>query len=60
MELPARVAKGCRSAAAGDLDRIAVLSAASHSSLRDAFRVSTPGLDLLVGILVEEVHSEPG
>jgi galactokinase len=39
---------------AGDLDRLGPLFAASHASLRDDFRVSTPELDALVRILVDE------
>ncbi len=38
---------------AGDLDRCGRLMDASHASLRDDFRVSTPELDALVGSLVD-------
>jgi galactokinase len=37
---------------AGDLERCGLLMAASHASLRDDFRVSTPELDTLVDALV--------
>jgi galactokinase len=37
---------------AGELDRLGPLFAASHASLRDDFRVSTPELDALVDALV--------
>ncbi|HYM83443.1 MAG TPA: galactokinase [Candidatus Dormibacteraeota bacterium] len=36
--------------AAGDLDEIGRLFAASHASLRDLYEVSSPELDLMVGI----------
>ena len=38
---------------AGELDRCGELMLASHASLRDDFRVSTPELDALVGALVD-------
>jgi galactokinase len=39
---------------AGDLERCGRLMDASHASLRDDFRVSTPELDVLVDALVRE------
>lgn len=39
---------------AGDLDALGALLLASHASLRDDFEVSTPELDLLVDLLMEE------
>jgi galactokinase len=38
---------------AGDVNRLGPLLLASHASLRDDYRVSTPELDLLVDLLVE-------
>ncbi len=38
----------------GDLERLGPLFAASHASLRDDYRVSTPELDALVRLLVNE------
>jgi galactokinase len=48
-----RVLDTARALAAGELDALGPLFAASHASLRDDFRVSTPELDALVGALVE-------
>jgi galactokinase len=50
----ARVLETAAAIRADDLDRIGALYAASHASLRDDFRVSTPELDTLVRLLVEE------
>jgi galactokinase len=50
----ARVLETAAAIRTGDLDRVAALYAASHASLRDDFRVSTPELDMLVSILVGE------
>jgi galactokinase len=47
-----RVHRTAVALAAGDVDALADLLAASHRSLRDDYRVSTPELDLLVEILV--------
>lgn len=47
-----RVHRTAAALAAGDVDALADLLAASHRSLRDDYRVSTPELDLLVEILV--------
>jgi len=38
----------------GDLNRLGVLMGESHASLRDDFQVSTPELDTLVEVLVDE------
>jgi galactokinase len=46
-----RVLAAARALAAGDLDALAPLLAASHASLRDDFEVSTPELDALVRAL---------
>ena len=48
-----RVLDTARALAAEDLDALGPLFAASHASLRDDFRVSTPELDVLVDALVE-------
>ncbi len=48
-----RVLETARAIGDGDLDRIGPLFAASHASLRDDYRVSTPELDALVEALVE-------
>ena len=50
----ARVLEVAAAIRTGDLDGLGELYAASHASLRDDFRVSTPELDALVRILVEE------
>jgi galactokinase len=50
----ARVLEVAAAIRAGDLDRLGALYAASHASLRDDFRVSTPELDELMRILVEQ------
>lgn len=43
-----RVGAACDALAAGDLDTLGDLLAASHASLRDDYEVSTPALDALV------------
>ena len=48
----ARVLQAAEALEEGDLDRLGRLLAASHASLRDDFRVSTPELDVLVDELV--------
>ena len=48
----ARVVAAAEALAAGDLARLGDLFAASHASLRDDYRVSTPELDALVAALV--------
>ena len=48
----ARVLQASEALEEGDLDRLGRLLAASHASLRDDFRVSTPELDVLVDELV--------
>jgi galactokinase len=50
----ARVVEAAAAIRTGDLESITALYAASHASLRDDFRVSTPELDTLVSILVQE------
>ena len=49
----ARVLETVRALETGDLEALGPLFAASHASLRDDFRVSTPELDALVRALVE-------
>jgi galactokinase len=49
-----RVVDAARAVRAGDLVTLAALLQASHTSLRDDFAVSTPELDRLVELLVEE------
>ncbi|HZR92710.1 MAG TPA: galactokinase [Gaiellaceae bacterium] len=49
----ARVLDTAAAIRAGDLDALGPLFAASHASLRDDYRVSTPELDALVEALVE-------
>ena len=39
---------------AGELEHLGPLFAASHASLRDDYRVSTPELDSLVRLLIDE------
>jgi galactokinase len=46
----ARVMRAVDALAAGDLDEIGVLFAASHASLRDLYEVSSPELDAMVEI----------
>ncbi len=48
----ARVLQASEALEEGDLDRLGHLLGASHASLRDDFRVSTPELDVLVDELV--------
>ena len=48
----ARVHETARALAEGDLDALRALYAASHTSLREDYAVSTPELDALVGALV--------
>jgi galactokinase len=50
----ARVLETAAAIRAGDLSRLGPLYAASHASLRDDYSVSTPELDALARILVEE------
>jgi galactokinase len=50
----ARVLDATEALRAGDLERLGALALASHASLRDDFAVSTPELDLLVDLLVDE------
>jgi galactokinase len=49
----ARVLESVRALEEGDLARLGQLMTASHASLRDDFRVSTPELDTLVAVLIE-------
>ncbi len=49
-----RVLDAVRALRAGDLGALGALLAASHASLRDDFAVSTPELDRLVELLLEE------
>jgi galactokinase len=49
----ARVLATADALRAGELERLGPLLLASHASLRDDFRVSTPELDLLVELLTE-------
>jgi len=49
----ARVLAAAEALRAGEIDRLGPLLLASHTSLRDDFRVSTPELDLLVALLTE-------
>jgi galactokinase len=49
-----RVQEAAEALRAGDVDRLGALLRASHASLRDDFEVSTPELDLLTDLLVEE------
>jgi galactokinase len=46
----ARVGRAVGALAAGDLDEVGRLFAASHASLRDLYQVSSPELDLMVDI----------
>jgi galactokinase len=48
-----RVLETVRAIEAGDLEQLGPLFAASHASLRDDYRVSTPELDALVEALVD-------
>ena len=50
----ARVLQAAAALRAGDLATVGGLLGASHASLRDDFRVSTPQLDVLVELLLEE------
>ena len=50
----ARVLDAAAALRAGDVGRLGRLLVASHQSLRDDFAVSTPELDLLVELLLEE------
>ena len=50
----ARVLEAAAAMRAGDSARLGQLFVASHQSLRDDFAVSTPELDLLVELLLEE------
>ncbi len=49
----ARVLEAARALESGDLELLGQLMSASHQSLRDDYRVSTPELDALVAALVE-------
>ena len=49
-----RVLEAAAALRAGDVERLGRLLVASHESLRDDFAVSTPELDLLVELLLEE------
>lgn len=49
----ARVREAVEALRGGDLDRIGVLFAESHASLRDLYRASSPELDALVDIASE-------
>lgn len=50
----ARVPQAAEALASGDLEALGRLFSSSHASLRDDYRVSTPELDLLAGLLVEK------
>jgi len=47
-----RVGETVRALAAGDLERVGAMFAASHASLRDDFEVSSPELDAMVDVAV--------
>ncbi len=49
----ARVGRAVTALAAGDLDEVGRLFAASHASLRDLYEVSSPALDAMVEIAAE-------
>jgi galactokinase len=49
----ARVARCVEALAAGDLDTVGELFAASHASMRDDFEISCPELDVAVAVAVE-------
>jgi galactokinase len=49
----ARVLDAATALREGEVERLGMLMAASHASLRDDFRVSTPEVDLLVELLVD-------
>jgi galactokinase len=50
----ARVVDAVDALRGGDLNRLGMLMDESHASLRDDFRVSTPELDTLVDVLLDE------
>jgi galactokinase len=50
----ARVVDAVDAVRGGDLNRLGMLMGESHASLRDDFQVSTPELDTLVDVLLEE------
>jgi galactokinase len=56
----ARVLEAANALAAGDLERVGALMAASHASMRDDFEITTPAIDALVVLLQAAIGSEGG
>jgi galactokinase len=56
----ARVLEAASALSAGDLERIGVLMAESHASMRDDFEITTPAIDELVALLQRAIGSEGG
>ena len=55
-----RVAAAAQALAAGDLERMGELMAASHASMRDDFEITVPLVDQLVGIVKEAIGTAGG
>jgi len=56
----ARVAAAAQALAAGDLEHMGELMAASHASMRDDFEITVPPIDQLVGIVKDAIGSAGG
>lgn len=50
-----RVLAAAEALAAGDLERLGALMAASHASMRDDFEITVPAMDRLVGLLQDAI-----
>lgn len=55
-----RVLDAREALASADLERLGVLMAASHASMRDEFEITVPAMDELVDILQQSIDSEGG
>ncbi|MBU6260134.1 MAG: galactokinase [Burkholderiales bacterium] len=56
----ARTLAAAQALAAGDLDRVGRLMAASHASMRDDFEITLPAIDRLVDILANTIGTAGG
>ncbi|MGN6827015.1 galactokinase [Paucibacter sp. M5-1] len=56
----ARTLSAAEALAAGDLNRLGVLMAASHASMRDDFEITTPAIDQLVALIAAVIGTQGG
>lgn len=55
-----RTLDAAKALASGDLEKMGVLMAASHASMRDDFQITTPGIDRLVEIIASVIGKTGG